>query len=95
MTNVPVLGIMVLTIGKGLIVNTRGLKMIRFKSEAKQPKPETIVYGEGSTVRERRPNELVHYRKDNDCITCSKCGGFATVWLPNEDSWSDHRARCC
>lgn len=68
--------------------------MFRMISEAQNPKPETIVFGNCVGIREREVSEVVHHRENEGDTHCSKCGKVASMWLESDTRWEMHTARC-
>lgn len=44
-------------------------------------------------LRERQPNEIVHYRQDQH-EACLVCGQYNGVWVENESTHFMHKDKC-
>jgi hypothetical protein len=70
------------------------LHIIRFVSEARLSKPETVVFAEQYGIRELSPSELIHLHEEGKttCVVCGRRGFMA--WTDSKDKFQQHPRRC-
>lgn len=72
-----------------------------FHSNPKRPeeitavKPETVLWCDTPSIREREEREPVHYRAEERNPICARCGGTAYIWIDSDTRWDVHPAKCC
>jgi len=63
-------------------------------SDAFPPKPATVIWCEGSSLRERNHHEPIHLHAEDSTI-CERCNSTSiTAWTDSDTIWERSKSRC-